>query len=115
MDIQLISEKENPLLKRREVLASIDYQGSATTSKAELQKLLADQFKVNIDSIEISKILSENGLSKGKAWIKIWHDKKVQIYSEIKKEEKAEEKESTEEKTKQVEEKEGTEEKTEEG
>ena len=88
MNIQVISEKENPLLKRREVLASIDYQGGPTPSKADLQKTLADNFKVNIDNLEISKIISEVGISKGKIWIKIWHEKKVPIYAEIKKEKK---------------------------
>ena len=77
MDIQVISEKENPLLKRKEILASIDYQGGSTPSKADLQKTLADHFKVSIDSVEISKILSEIGMSKGKVWIKIWQEKKV--------------------------------------
>jgi ribosomal protein S24E len=91
MEIQIIEEKENPLLKRKEILATIDYQGGATPSKAELQKVLADKFKANIDSVEITKLLSEVGISKGKAWIKIWQEKKVPIYSELKKEKKKEE------------------------
>jgi ribosomal protein S24E len=102
MEIKVISEKENILMKRREILASIDYQEGPTPNKAELQKRLAEQFKVNIENVEIIKILSEFGISKGKAWIKIWYEKKVPIYSEIKKksEEKKEEpkKESTEKK-----------------
>ena len=85
MDIQVISEKENLLLKRREVLASIDYQGGSTPSKADMQKTLADHFKVNVDNLEISKIISDVGMPKGKAWIKIWQEKKVPIYSELKK------------------------------
>jgi len=92
MNIQVIGEKENPLLKRREVLASIDYQGSSTPSKADLQKTLADHFKVNVDNVEISKIMSEVGMPKGKAWIKIWQEKKVPIYAELKKEKKKKEK-----------------------
>ncbi len=91
MDIKIISEKENPLLKRREVLASIDYQGGPTPSKADLQKTLADHFKVNINNVEISKIMSEIGISKGKIWIKIWQEKNVPIYAEIKKEKEKEE------------------------
>ena len=85
MNFQVVSEKENPLFKRKEVLMSLDFQGGSTPSKADLQKMLAEHFKSNIDSVEISKIISETGLSRGKAWIKIWQDKKVQIYSEVKK------------------------------
>ena len=85
MNFQVISEKENLLFKRKEILASIDYQGGSTPSKADLQKALAEQFKVGIDSVEITKVLSETGLTRGRAWIKIWHEKKVPIYAELKK------------------------------
>jgi ribosomal protein S24E len=93
MNFQVINEKENPLFKRKEILASIDYQGGSTPSKADLQKTLAEQFKVGIDSVEITKVLSETGLSRGKIWIKIWHEKKVPIYAELKKEKKGAEEE----------------------
>lgn len=91
MNFEIINEKENPLLKRKEVLVSLDYQGGSTPSKADMQKTLSEHFKVNIENVEISKIISETGLSRGKAWIKIWKDKKVQIYSELKKKETDEE------------------------
>ncbi len=100
MKIQVIKEKENPLLKRKELLVALDYDGGATPSKAELQKSLAEELKVEIERVEVSKILSEIGMPKGKAWIKIWEEKKVPIYSEMKKEkaesEKKEEKKEEE-------------------
>jgi len=95
MKIEVINEKENPLMKRRELFVSIDYDKGATPSKADLQKSLAEQLKVNIENLEISKILSEFGLSKGKAWVKIWKEKKVPLYSEIKKEKKEKPKEES--------------------
>ena len=73
------------MLKRREIMIALDYDGS-TVSKAVLQKLLSEELKASIDTIEISKILSEVGIPKGKAWIKVWKEKKVPIYSEVKKE-----------------------------
>ena len=85
MNFQVINENENPLFKRKEVLISLDYSGGSTPNRADLQKTLADHFKASIDSVEVSKIISETGLARGKAWIKIWQNKKVQIYSEIKK------------------------------
>jgi len=86
MKIDIVNEKENPLMKRKELIVSIDFDKGATPSKADLQKSLAEQLKANIENLEISKILSEVGLPKGKAWIKIWKEKKVPLYSEIKKE-----------------------------
>ncbi|MFH1229148.1 MAG: hypothetical protein V1678_01850 [Candidatus Aenigmatarchaeota archaeon] len=85
MKIEILSEKDNPLLKRKEVLVSIDYNGKSTISRSELQKMFSDQFKADIESVEISKILSEAGMPMGKAWIKLWKNKKVPIYSEKKK------------------------------
>jgi ribosomal protein S24E len=86
MKIQVLIEKENPLLKRKEIIVSLDYDGKATVSKAELQKLLSEELKASIDSVEISKVFSEVGIPKGKAWVKVWKEKKVPIYSEVKKE-----------------------------
>jgi len=88
MKIEVVTEKENPLLKRKEIIISLDYDGKSTISKADLQKLIAEQFKAGLDSVEITKILSEVGIPKGRAWIKVWNEKKVPIYSEIKKEKK---------------------------
>jgi small subunit ribosomal protein S24e len=93
MDVKVVSEKENPLLKRKEIMVALDYDGKSTISKAELQKLISEQFKSGVDSVEITTIMSEVGSSKGKAWIKIWQEKKVPIYSEIKKEKTAKPKE----------------------
>ena len=108
MKFHVIEEKENPVIKRREILISLDYDGKSTTSRSELQKSLAEHFKSNIENVEITKILSETGLTKGKAWIKIWHDKKVPIYSEIKKE-KTEKPIEKKEKPKEVEKEQKTE------
>jgi ribosomal protein S24E len=102
----VIEEKENPLLKRKELLLSIDYEGGSTPSKSELQKFLAEQLNANMENLEISKVLSEIGLPRGKAWVKIWEEKKIPLYSEKKKKEaeKAEEEPKTEEPKEEVEE-----------
>jgi ribosomal protein S24E len=103
MKVQVLVEKENPLLKRKEIIVSLDYNGKATISKAELQKILSEEFKASIDNVEITKIFSEFGTPRGKAWIKIWKEKKVPIYSEVKKEkaEKPKEAKPKEEKPKE--------------
>jgi ribosomal protein S24E len=87
MKFKILEEKENPMLKRKEMIMSLDYEGGSTPSKADLQKLLSEQLNANIESVEISKILSEIGRTMGKAWVKLWQEKKVPIYSELKKKE----------------------------
>ena len=85
MKFSVIEEKENPLLKRKELLLAIDYEGGSTPSKADLQKFLSEQLNANIENLEISKVLSEIGMTRGKAWVKIWEEKKIPLYSEKKK------------------------------
>ncbi len=105
MDYKIVSEKENPLFKRREIIIAMDYDGGPTPSKVALQSSLSKRFSVELQQVEISKILSENGMSKGKIWIKIFEEKRVPLYSELKKaapvapaEEKKEEKPKEEKK-----------------
>lgn len=85
MRMQVLDEKENPLLKRKEVLIALDYDCKSTVSKAELQKMVSEELKASLDSVEITKIISEVGMPRGKAWVKLWKEKKVPNYSEMKK------------------------------
>ena len=78
MKFNVIEEKENPLLKRKELLLSIDYEGGSTPSKADMQKFLSEQLNANIENLEM-------GMARGKAWVKIWEEKKIELYSEKKK------------------------------
>jgi len=80
MKFEVLEEKENPVLKRKELVISLDYQQGSTPSKMDLQKALSEQMNANIEGIEISKIISETGLPMGKAWVKIWQEKKIPLY-----------------------------------
>jgi len=83
MEFKIISEKQNPVMKRRELLAEIEYD-RVTPSKAHVQEHVAAKLSVNPENVEVSKILSEHGKPKGKAWINIWESKKVPLYSQAK-------------------------------
>ena len=90
MKFTVLEEKDNPVMKRRELLLSLDYGLGSTASKAELQKAISEQMKAGIDSVEIDKISSDIGRPFGKAWVRIWKDKKIEAYK-TKNEQKAEE------------------------
>ena len=96
MKFDVLNEKENPVMKRREIVLSLDYGLASTPSKAELQKAVAQNMKASADNVEITKITSQVGKPFGTAWVKIWQDKKIPTYKarkgeEAKPEEKAEE------------------------
>jgi len=79
MDFQKVSEKHNALLKRKDVIIKINYDG-ATPSKLSLQQVLAKEFSTEPNHIEITKIISEVGIDKGTIMIKVWDTKEVPIY-----------------------------------
>ncbi len=79
MKIELVSEKANPLMKRKELVLSIEYN-SSTPSKAEMQLAVSKQFGAEAKKVEIKKILSTHGKASGKAWVSVWEDKEIPIY-----------------------------------
>ena len=111
MKINITEQKENTVLKREEIVAELDYENRATPSKAELQLAFSKQLNVPPEKIEISKIMSDTGISKGKVWVKSWKEKTIELYGK-KKEEKPpeapkEEKKEAPKEEKPVEKKEG--------
>ena len=93
MKVNIVDKKENQLLKRTEYIIELDYEGKSTPSRKELQSFLATELKASQELIEVSKIFSEIGLTKGKAWVKVWKEKPPEIRKKWKQaEKKAEEK-----------------------
>lgn len=81
MQFKTIDQKQNPLLKRKEITVEIDYDG-ATPSKAALQQTFAKEFKAEPNRVEISKITNEVGKDSGKILIRVWEDKDIPIYGQ---------------------------------
>ena len=75
MHFEILEEKENPLLKRKESVLNIDYEGGATPKKEDLMQALEKKFIFGKGFIDITKIISEIGLSKGKAFVRVWEVK----------------------------------------
>jgi len=64
MDIRIISMKENPLLKRREVRFSIE-QGPAvkTPGRIEVRKAVAAEIKTGTELVYVRRIETKTGTS----------------------------------------------------
>ena len=82
-------QKDNPFLKRKEMLVEIDHHSAATPSKASLQHLISKELKETVEKVDIRSIYSGHGLAKAEAKVFVWHEKKVKDLS--KKEEPKEE------------------------
>lgn len=72
MQIKITNEKDNPVLKRKELEMDIDYQGGATPSRVDLVNAVAKEKNAQPDKIEIRNLISSTGFPSGKAKVMIW-------------------------------------------
>ena len=77
MNYNVLSEKQNDLLKRKELKIEIEHLLVATPSKAELSKELATAYSVPEENILIDYIFTQKGIGKSVAKIKIFKEKPV--------------------------------------
>ena len=64
MSITIISEKENLLLKRKEILFEIEHDKTATPARLEIRKKIAAQLNVPLENTYIKSLKSQYGLAK---------------------------------------------------
>ncbi len=72
MNIEIIEDKYNPILKRREIKAVISHEGKPTPSKEEIKNFASQFFNADLEKIEICKIFSKRGIGKSDIKIRIW-------------------------------------------
>jgi len=106
MKIKILDTKENPLLKRKEIIGLIEHGGEATPSKAAVQAYLSKTEKFKPKHVEVKKIFSPVGGINSKFLVYLWKEKEVPILEEKKPEEKTEESKKDEPKEKSEETKE---------
>ncbi len=62
MKIKILSQKYNPLLKRKEVVFEVDHsQEGQTTPRLELRKNLANMLKARVDLVFVEKMETKTG------------------------------------------------------
>ena len=92
MNITISNKKEEPLLSRSMVTATLEFEKS-TPSYADLTTALASQLKVDQKLVAIRHIYTEFGNRKGKAIVYIYSDEQKKQFFEpkvkVKKDKKA--------------------------
>ncbi|MFH1450908.1 MAG: hypothetical protein ABIF92_02915 [archaeon] len=73
MEFEIISEKDNPVLKRKEVMVGIKGTG-ATPPRKEVVASVASHFNVSESLILVDQILTEFGTPNCRAKVKIYQD-----------------------------------------
>ncbi|MBI5332720.1 MAG: hypothetical protein HZB65_04050 [Candidatus Aenigmarchaeota archaeon] len=90
MKFTIVNEKDNPHMKRKQLVLAVDHVGGATPSMTGLQTVLSNEFSIEPERIEIKSIYSLKGLSQSKASVFIWEENKVENLSKPKEESKKE-------------------------
>lgn len=75
MKVEIVEEKNNPFLKRKDLLLMIDHSGQPTPKKDDLTNFLAEKYKVEKEKVEVVYIFSETGVARSKAKARIWEEK----------------------------------------
>lgn len=62
MQVKILSQKYNPLLKRKEVVFEVDHsQEGQTTSRLELRNSLAGLLKTKVDLVHVERVETKTG------------------------------------------------------
>jgi small subunit ribosomal protein S24e len=62
MEAKILSEKENPLLKRKEVVFQIEHdQMKSTPPRAETRRAVANALKANVDVVFLKEFATKTG------------------------------------------------------
>jgi len=71
MEVEITTVKENPLMDRREVEATVNHEKEATPSTADVQSRLAADRGLNKDNVDVKHVYTGYGLQTSKAIIQI--------------------------------------------
>jgi small subunit ribosomal protein S24e len=62
MEVNIESEKENPLLKRKEIRFSVKHAAGATPPRREIRRAIADALKANVELVFVKKFETKPGM-----------------------------------------------------
>jgi len=111
MKMEILEHKKNPLMKREEVVFSVDHDGKATPSRKDLLKEIAKRLKAKEDLLIIDRIFTSAGDSKSSMKVLVYKKpgdipkgklEKMKARMERKKEPKPEKEEAKPEEKKEV-------------
>ncbi|MEM5836317.1 MAG: hypothetical protein QXR09_03280 [Candidatus Aenigmatarchaeota archaeon] len=74
MEIEILEEKDNPLLRRKELKINIKHANSPTPKKQDLIKEIASKYSVSEDRVLVNYIFTKKGLPESFAKVKIYQE-----------------------------------------
>ena len=85
MELEILEERENPLLNRKELKINIKHPNSPTPRKQDLIKEISSRFSVPEDQVSIDYIFTKKGLQESFVKVKIYKEARKVEKKEVKK------------------------------
>lgn len=85
MKLQVLEEKDNPALQRRELRVAVDYEGAATPKLESMAGELSRHFGADQAVVDIRKLIGATGHSKGTVLVNIWASPAIREAAKAKK------------------------------
>ncbi|HWQ17970.1 MAG TPA: hypothetical protein VNL13_09095 [Sulfolobales archaeon] len=73
----VVSQKENKVIQRREVVIRIEHRGKGTPSRPEVIDAVSKLLGVSPDLVVVRRIETEYGRDSSRAWIHVYSDRAV--------------------------------------
>ncbi len=74
MSLEVLEEKTNPVIGRKEARLVIHHQGAGTPDRMSVRKLASDHFKASLDQVFVRSISTRTGGSSALCMIEIYQD-----------------------------------------
>jgi len=84
MEIEILEDKENRLLKRREIRFKITHENEPTPKRGEVISQLVTEIGTSKDKMVIDYMKAEFGLPQSKGYAKVYKSKEDALYFERK-------------------------------
>ena len=77
MSLQVLDEKVNPLLGRREVRLTIQHLGAGTPDRVTVRKMASDHYKTTMEQVYVRSIATRTGGSNAVCVIEVYDKPQV--------------------------------------
>ncbi len=79
MELTIVTEKENPFFKRKDLEVKVKHTGNSTPSKVDLTKELATKYSVDNSQVVINYVSSQRGIGETFIKCKILNEKPKEV------------------------------------
>ncbi|MBI2583649.1 MAG: hypothetical protein HYW25_03210 [Candidatus Aenigmarchaeota archaeon] len=81
---QTLKEKNNPHMKRKELMLLWEHIAGATPSRSGIQSLLSKEWSVEPEKVDIKSIFSLKGRPQSRVKVYVWEQPRIQNLSQAK-------------------------------